>query len=202
VKRLASYWLRPFQFDENTRSGIEQLLGEAGKATVFLQAIAEECSHYIEGIKAEVPRREIQRWRKAIERADRHATALATAIRSLDADCLRLIEMGYALETKRPWERAATLDRLDEFSRVCGRVTAFRELRPSEGNPVDRDRRRLAAACAEAYQRATGQRPSSSPNGVFASVLLEVMHAVRGIPQSQTSVGADFLRSAISRNER
>jgi hypothetical protein len=197
VKRLTSYWLKPFQFSALDRASIEKLL-KHGSSDVFVQAIAEECAHYAEGVKADVPRKKIIEWRGEIERIGATGAAAASAMRSLDEDCARLLDMGFVLETHRLDSRKTALNQLDELARVCTRVAAFGEFNPKEGAPVDLDRRLLARRCAEAYSKATQKGAKTSPNGTFARVLLIVMHAVRAIPQAQTSISQEFLKSVVS----
>lgn len=197
MKRLTSYWVAPFQFSDETIAALRKLLRT--HTDPFLRAIAEELTHYAEGARAEVPRQTVRKWRTAIDRIGINASAMANTIRSLDAECGRWLDTGLVLESGRIDTRDALLRALDHCAGACARVVKWPEINPKGGAPADFDRRRLACACAAAYQAATGNTPKTSPNGTFAKVLLVVMRAARAVPQRQKSVSKEFLTDVLAK---
>jgi hypothetical protein len=195
MKRLTAYWSGPFKFTEATRLEIRKSLKD--KTDTFLGLIAEACGEYAQEVKANVPRREVNKWRKSIEQIGQHAGSLAKELIRLDPDCARLVDQAYVLTIRRLDAREVVLSRLDELSTACERAIGFRELNPSEGAPADFDRRRLTSECARAYLSVTDKSPSTSPNGTFAHVLLAIEHAVCATSRAQNSISKRYLASVL-----
>lgn len=196
MKRLTSYWLKPFEFDDaSTRAEIRKYL--KNKTDEFLRLIAEACGQYEVELKATVHRKEVKKWRNSIEQIGQGAGRVATALRELDPDCARMIDQGYVLTKKSVDAREKTLCRIDDLAQACKLAITFRQLNPGEGPPIDHDRRSLTRACAEAYRSVTGKEPSTSSNGSFARVLLSIEHAVHATPRTQSSISKRYLESVL-----